>query len=440
MDSEPQGVNRGVTKRLKVRVGRSYNARYNTNHPPGNVELIVRPLTPLTRVSEKLDSFALIEPAGYDLIHSFNAIPVLTRTRFIVTFEDYCPRTPEDRSVDWLERRLRKVLLSKNCIGIVAMSEYALRKFKRQHRSHSELPELLAKTTVVYPAMPTSWKAKCAGNKLRLLFVGRDFMRKGGPAVLDAHRRLAALRIPVETTVVSDLRWSENDYIGPPDRERSQAVMNSIRGMGIVYYPGLPHADVVELMRQADYFLLPTFHDTFGYVTLEAMSNGTPAIATSTCAQNEMIEHARSGYLVDLENDPETGDWRWLYCQTKPGYVEAYWQSSEKLGQALAERLAGAWEERKNYEAMSSAALQRVAERFSIDEAQRRLAPLYQLARIRSGAEPRSAWTAKTASRGSADLTAKKAPIDGVSLGQNPEHASQDAPTFRAPGNRSAAD
>jgi hypothetical protein len=120
--SESRGVNRGITKQLKVRVGRSYNARYNTYHPPGNVQLVIRPLTPLTRISEKLDSFTLIEPAGYDLIHSFNAIPVLTRTRFIVTFEDYCPRTPEDRPVDWLERRLRKVLLSKSCIGIVAMS------------------------------------------------------------------------------------------------------------------------------------------------------------------------------------------------------------------------------------------------------------------------------------------------------------------------------
>jgi glycosyltransferase involved in cell wall biosynthesis len=382
--SEPQAANGSVTKRLKVRVGRSYNARYNTNHPPDGVELIARPLTPLTRISEKLDSFALIEPAGYDLIHSFNAIPVLTRTPFIVTLKDYCPRTPEDRPVEWLERRLRNVLLSENCLGIVAMSEYALRKFKHQHRSHRELSELLAKTTLVYPAIPASArKPKCAGDRLRLLFVGRDFMRKGGPVVLDAHRQLATLGLPVETTVVSDLRWSENDYIGPPERERSQEVMNSIRSTGVTHYPGLPHADVVDLMRQADYLLLPTFHDTFGYVTLEAMSNGTPVIATSTCAQSEMIEHGRSGYLLDFENNPVTGDWRWLYCQKKPGYIEAYWQAGDKMAHELADQLARAWENRTNYELMSAAAIQRVTERFSIAQAQRRLAPLYQIARSR---------------------------------------------------------
>ena len=382
--SERHAVNCSVAKQLKVRVGGSYNARYNTHRPPGNVKLVARPLTPLTRISEKLDSFALIEPAAYDLIHSFNAIPILTRTPFIVTFEDYCPRTPEDRPLEWLERRLRKILLSKNCIGIVAMSEYALRKFKHQHRSHSELSGLLAKTTVVYPAMPASaMEAKRPGDKLRILFVGRDFMRKGGPVVLDAHRQLAALGLPIETTVVSELRWSENDYIGPPDPERSQAVMNSIRRRGIRHYPGLPHAEIVDLMRQADYLLLPTFHDTFGYVTLEAMSNGTPAIATSTCAQNEMIEHGRSGYLLEFENDPVTGDWRWLYCQNKPGYVDAYWQATKTMAHMLADRLARAWEDRKNYQAMSAAAIQRVTERFSIAQAQCRLAPLYQLARSR---------------------------------------------------------
>jgi len=137
------------------------------------------------------------------------------------------------------------------------------------------------------------------------------------------------------------------------------------------------------MMRKADYLLLPTFHDTFGYVTLEAMSNGTPTVATSTCAQNEMIEHGRSGYLVDFENDPVTGDWCWLYSQNKPGYVDAYWQASEKMGHALADRLANAWEDRKNYEAMSAAAIHPITERFSIAQAQARLAPLYQIARLR---------------------------------------------------------
>jgi glycosyltransferase involved in cell wall biosynthesis len=369
-----------MKERLRVRVGKNYGARYNTHHRPDNVDLVPGPMTPLSRISLKLDSFALIGP-GYDLIHSFNAIPLFTGTPFIVTFEDYCPRVPQDRYIEWLERRLREVLVSDRCLAIIAMSQYALRKFQRQHRNYAGLAKLLAKTHVIYPAMPATGMApKLAGNVLRLLFVGLDFMRKGGPAVLEAHRRLMGRGIPVETTIVSALRWSERDYVGPPDPRRSCAVMNSIHGRGIVHHAGLPHRETTELMRRADYLLLPTIHDTFGFVSLEAMNCGTPAIATSTCAQNEVVEHGRSGFLLDFENDPVVGDWRWLYGQHKPGYVEAYWQAIQKLTDELVTTLSLAWEQRKDYEAMSAAAIARMAERFDVVKARHRLVPLYRLA------------------------------------------------------------
>jgi glycosyltransferase involved in cell wall biosynthesis len=354
------------------------------------VDLVKGPLTPLTRISRKLDSVTLIEPAGYDLIHSFNAIPIFTGVPFIVTFEDYCPRTPDDRPIEWLERFLRKVLLSDRCLGIVAMSEYALRKFRRQHQHHAELQKLLAKTQVIYPAVPVTGTPKRRGDKLRLLFVGPDFFRKGGPAVLKAHRRLASLGIPVETTLVSSLRWSAKDYIGPPDPQRVISVLNSIGDSRVKHYPHLSHAETMELMCQADFLILPTFHDTFGYVSLEAMASGTPAIATSTCAQNEIIEHGRSGYLLDFENNGEIGDWLWLYRKDKPGYIDAYWQTTERLCQALGERLAKAWEDRKNYELVSASAIQRIASRFSVATAESRLAPLYDSARARHKGKQRT--------------------------------------------------
>src|SRR5271169_996516 len=101
--------------RLRVRVGHSYNARFNCHHNQSNAELVAGPLTPLSRFSERLDSFALLEP-GYDLIHSYNAVPVLTKCPFILTFEDYAPRMPEDRPIPWLERHLVRRLLRPQCI------------------------------------------------------------------------------------------------------------------------------------------------------------------------------------------------------------------------------------------------------------------------------------------------------------------------------------
>ena len=74
----------------------------------------------------------------------------------------------------------------------------------------------------------------------------------------------------------------------------------------------VPNARVLELMEEADYFVLPTFHDTFGYVALEALAGGTPVIATDTCALPEVVEHGRSGYLIPFENDADVGRWPWI--------------------------------------------------------------------------------------------------------------------------------
>lgn len=373
-----------MNKRLRVRTGRGYNYQFNLPYGLENVDFVAGPMAPFAKINGKLDNFTLIGP-GYNLIHSFGVIPVLTRTPFIVTFEDYCPRVPEDRYIEWLERGLSRVLLSDRCLAIIAMSQYALRKFRRQHRELQYLDKLLEKSHVVYPAIKvTEMTPKSAGQQLRLLFVGKDFMRKGGPAVLEAHHRLAGIGIPVETTIVSALRWSEGDYVGPPDTQRSQAVMDSVAKSGVTHYMGLPNADTIELMRQADYLLLPTLHDTFGYVSLEAMSCGTPVIASSTGAQNEIIEHGRSGFLLDFENDSVVGDWRWLYGQHKPGYVDAYWQAIRKLADELVATLCLAWERRKEYQSMSTAAIHRVKEHFNIVEMRRHLAPFYQLAAERS--------------------------------------------------------
>jgi glycosyltransferase involved in cell wall biosynthesis len=369
--------------RLRVRVGHSYNARFNSHHGQRNAELVARSLTPLARYVERLDSIALLEP-GYDLIHTFNAVPVLTSCPFVVTFEDYLPRMPEDRPVPWLEAYLFRRLLRPQCIAVLGMSEYAVRQMKHQHRRRSELAQLLAKCEVLHPGIrPVRTAPKAAGKELTLLFVGSDFFRKGGPAVVRAHKALRAAGVPVRTTIVSSLRWSPDDYIGPPDPSGVAAAEAELAGDGITLHRSLPNAEVRRLMEQADFLILPTFHDTFGYVSLEAMATGTPVIATATCAQREVVEPGRSGYLLDFDNDDDVGKWRWIYGQKRPGYIEAYWSSIERLTSALVAQLQQCWEARSDYEVLSAGALARIETTFHADRARDRLEQIYERARRR---------------------------------------------------------
>jgi glycosyltransferase involved in cell wall biosynthesis len=265
---------------------------------------------------------------------------------------------------------------------LLAWSQYALRQFRWQNRNFAGLKKLETKTEVLYPAVPLRRTApKKPSSRLKLLFVGSDFMRKGGPALLRAHSRLRKQGVPVETTVVSSLRWKVDDYIGPPSAEYVRQETARLAQEGVVHYPGLPNADVLRLMEEADYFIFPTFHDTFGFAPLEALSCATPVLATDTCAQPEIVADGRCGYLLPFENDKKVGKWKWIYRNREPDYLGAYDAAVECLGEAIAERMTACWGSRGDYEAMSAAAIEQVRSRFDQEKARRRLEQLYELCR-----------------------------------------------------------
>ena len=62
---------------------------------------------------------------------------------------------------------------------------------------------------------------------------------------------------------------------------------------------------IEELLPLADLFLLPSHHESFGLVALEAMACGTVVLATDTGGTREVIEHGVNGFLFSPEDlDP----------------------------------------------------------------------------------------------------------------------------------------
>lgn len=379
MRKETEGSAVSQTAHLRVRGGTAHSCKYLIDLGQRNASIIRRPQTPLKRLWHLGDSFAVLEPGGYDLIHTVNAVPILTTVPFVISFEDFLPKVPDDYYIGWIEQALLHRLTSGKCQRLMAWSEYGKRQFLWQHRKFSDLGHLEAKLEVVYPAARQyrSEPKNLVGDTLRLLFVGYDFMRKGGPALVRAHQQLLKLGVPVETTVVSMLRWSEDDYIGPMDRAIYEDEVARLKASTITHITSLSHDQVLSQIDTSDFLVFPTLHDTFGYVGVEALSCGTPVIATDTCAQPEIIQNGVSGYLLPFENDAVIGKWRWIYQQQHPEYDALYLKTIESLADSIVRRLAELWRRPTDYRDLSAGAVEQFTRRFEREKARDRLEQIY---------------------------------------------------------------
>ncbi|MGZ4394190.1 MAG: glycosyltransferase family 4 protein [Gaiellaceae bacterium] len=375
---------------MRVLTLRAVPVRFVVDLGQRNAVFRKRPLVPHRRLFTWGECFAPAPERSYDLVHSNNAVPVMTRRPYVISFESFLPRLPDnahhgvlERPVRAFGRHLRDRLLEPQCVALLAWSQYAVRQHRFQQRGWAHLDELGRKMRVFHPRVALGRDTpKVGSGRLRLLMVGGDYMRKGGPALVRAHARLRQTGLPVETTVVSGLQWTPDDYVGPSSHDYVEREHDRVKSEpGVRYNPSLPYADVLRLMEEADFFVLPTLHDTFGFVSIEALAQGTPVIASATCAQPEIVEHGRNGFLLPFENDSDVGKWPWISRRHDPAYLEAYDDTIERLAASLGDELERFWDERDGYERLSQGAIDRVRDRFDVAAGREELEALYERCR-----------------------------------------------------------
>jgi glycosyltransferase involved in cell wall biosynthesis len=374
---------------LRVRTLSAPPRRFAIDFGQRNAVFVARPLTPQRRLVSWLEALAVLPGRSYDLIHSWNAIPVAASRPFLVTFESFLPRIPDN--LDYgrlagvahrLEVALRERLTSDGCIALLALTEYAARQFRAQNRGWPGMSSVERKLRVVLPAIDGRRRdPKPASGRLRLLFAAHRFMGKGGPALVRAHERLVRDGVPVETTVVSSLRWSPGDYVGPTSEELVREETGRLRRSSIRLRAAVDNREMLRLLEEADYLVHPTLADTFGYVAMEALAGGTPVLASDTCALPEIVEDGRCGWLLPLDKDDDVGRWPALYRRWESGYDDAYRAAIEQLTEGIVDRVRFAWEQRNDYEALSGGALNQVATHFGRVRARDAVEPLYELCR-----------------------------------------------------------
>jgi len=118
----------------------------------------------------------------------------------------------------------------------------------------------------------------------RILFVGKDFNRKGGPGLLEAF-----------SIVRRELPKAELVVIGP----NLTALPPGVRSLGVISKTRV--TDVERLLDEyeaASLFVMPSLYEPFGVVFGEAMAHRCPCIGTNICAVPEIITHGETGFVT----------------------------------------------------------------------------------------------------------------------------------------------
>ena len=126
-------------------------------------------------------------------------------------------------------------------------------------------------------------------EKCKLLFIGVEWERKGGPIAFDTLIELRRLGVNAELTICGVI---------PPKQYKHEHMK---------YLPYLDKKDpntqniMRELYLDADFFLLPTRAESYGIVFSEASAFGLPIISTNTGGVPTVVVTGINGYLLSLE-------------------------------------------------------------------------------------------------------------------------------------------
>lgn len=128
-------------------------------------------------------------------------------------------------------------------------------------------------------------------KELQILFLGNIIERKG------LHTLLAALKLltfDFRLDVVGSLT-TEPNYA----KQMQNFIAKNALSSFVFLHNSLNNEPLVNKLKKSHLLIVPSSYEGFGIVYLEGMAFGLPAIGTTAGAAGEIIEHGKTGYLIE---------------------------------------------------------------------------------------------------------------------------------------------
>lgn len=227
-------------------------------------------------------------------------------------------RQASPRALDMLHHFQQRVF--DQSAGVFAMGRYVRDSLVRDYGVEAARAFAIG----AGPNIPVGPAADPAASR-DILFVGTNWVRKGGPSLLAAFRKLREHAPEARLVIVG---------CSPQVDEPGVEVVGRVAPAELPRYFGA-----------ARVFAMPSEFEAFGIVYVEALHHGLPIVGPAVCAVPEMVEEGANGYLVAPGDVQALAD-RLLMLFSSDALVRRYGEASrqkarqyswERAGQALAD-------------------------------------------------------------------------------------------------------
>lgn len=225
---------------------------------------------------------------------AFLARDYIRRVPTVITSDQSAEQIASETPPKWRWTQRPSIALERaplrSAQAVIALSRWAARSLIASHRLAPERVHVVPQGVDLaeFANMPASRAEKPGPRKL--LFVGVDFERKGGPQLVDMFV----------------------DRFG--DRDVELHLMTKERRVRehprVVVHRGITTSSPAwaALYADADIFVLPTLSDASPNSYIEAMAAGLPTVGTSVGAAAEIVTNDETGYLSEPGDMRTFGD------------------------------------------------------------------------------------------------------------------------------------